>query len=539
MLLPLCLAAPSGAGALEDLREALKVPVDDLRARDQELRRCTANLRTLGELSQALLLPEWRDEEIDPQVAGVDRAVWRSLADRFEGQIRDILRGEDVPRKLGAVGLLGETGEQACALGRRTDLLRGLAAVIVQFMKESDPRFVEASARALGQIHPDPQLALPALKRLLDGDDAGQRLAAAEGLLSLMNGAATRARKGRSNNRAEALRAEAGVVGSLVVPVAARGLGDEQPEVRRACVGTLREAAALANALVGEAHCPQDAEERAIYRQDVELERGALGSLVFTLQVHGPALGRLLTDSDAEVRQSSRRALEALAQARQRLLARAASIETAQPVASPRKQNAAQSMPVAELTAGISDRDVKIRLATLDILEALGPAAAPAAPVVVKALNDPDRFVRWAAARALGKMGAVEAESAVPALTGLLADSDVDLRVAAATALAVYGPSARAAVPALLGALLSDDSGLRVTAMRALERIGFDGPPALPLIRDALEDRNAVVRQNAARLLGKLGPSARDALGSLRLHLKDSSPEVRAAAQEALLSIVR
>jgi HEAT repeat protein len=538
IVLALYLTATSGAGALDDLRDALKSPVDNLSDRDAELRVRVACLRTLGEQSQALLLPEWRDEEIDVQVAIVDRGVWRSLEARFEEGIRELLRGDDVARKIGAVALLGETGEQAVALSRRTDLLRGFAPDLVRFMKQADPRLVEASARALGRIHPDPDVALPALKQLLECDDAGQRLAAAEGLLALMNGPATLARKGRNTNHAEALRAQAGVVGSLVVPVAARGLVDEQAEVRQVCVETLHQAAAMANTLVGERRQPTDAEEWLFYRRDVSMERGALGSVVFTLEAHGPALGRLLSDASAEVRESSRRALEDIAQARQRLVAREETIVKDQKaLASPAGRKSGNSMPVADMVAGLRDRDVNIRLRTLDILEALGPTAAPAGPALVKALNDPNRFVRWAAARALGKVGAVESETAIPALIGMLSDDDVDLRAAAASTLAGYGPAARTAVPVLLAALASEDTSLRVAALRALERIGLESSPALPVIRDALEARDASVRQGAARLLGKLGPSAREALGSLRSHLKDSSPEVRAAAQEALARI--
>src|SRR5262249_39203245 len=268
-------------------------------------------------------------------------------------------------------------------------------------------------------------------KRLLESDDAGQRLAAAEGLLALMNGPATLARKGRNTNRAEALRAQAGGVGSFVAPAAAGGLVGEQAEARQVCVETLHHAAAMANTLVREVRQPTDAEEWLFYRRDVSTERGALGSVVFTLEAHGPALGRLLSDASAEVRESSRRALEDLAQARQRLAARAESAATyQQALASPARRKAGDSFPVADMVAGLRDRDTNTRLKTIDILEALGPTAAPAGPALVKALNDPNRFVRWAAARALGNVGAVESETAIPALIGMLSDDDVDLRAA-------------------------------------------------------------------------------------------------------------
>jgi HEAT repeat protein len=555
-LVGLCLAHPVTAGAIEDLRQALKAPVDNLAKREQDLRDRVAALSQVGEASQALLLQEWRDDEIDPQIAAVDGRVWRTLARRFEESLRDNLRAKDSARKISALTLVSETGVQACALGRRTDFLRDFASDLVNLAKSAEPGVAEAAARALGSIRPDPQLALPPLKQLLDAEDAGQRLAAAEGLLRLMSGASLLARKGQCTKTADSLRAEAGVIGSLVVPVAARGLADPQTDVRRACVETLREAAALANSLVFDPRRPDEPDDWQLYRREVESERGALSPVVFTLEVHGPVLGRLLGDPDGEVRQTARRTLEELALARQRLLARTDSIAPPLPRSDtqltprtaseptttrllPGERARRERMPVEALVPGLSDRDVKTRLATIDVLEALGPAAAPAGQALVKALGDSNRFVRWAAARALGTIGAVVPETAVPALIKLLSDSDVDLRVAAATTLARYGQAARPALPALIGALGGDDATLRVAALNALASIGLEAQPALPAIRDALDDRDAQVRQSAARLLGKFGPSARDALDSLRMRLKDVNPEVRTAARDALMNIGR
>src|SRR6266404_563756 len=86
---------------------------------------------------------------------------------------------------------------------------------------------------------------------------------------------------------------------------------------------------------------------------------------------------------------------------------------------------------LAPLTAALVARDVRARRAAIDVLEALGQEAAPAAPSLVRALADPDRFVRWAAARTLGQLAPEQAATAVPGLARLLSDADLDLRVAA------------------------------------------------------------------------------------------------------------
>src|SRR5262249_40415103 len=59
---------------------------------------------------------------------------------------------------------------------------------------------------------------------------------------------------------------------------------------------------------------------------------------------------------------------------------------------------------VDPLVKGLSDPAVSARMASVDALELMGLGAMPAAPALARALGDCDRFVRWAAARVLGKM---------------------------------------------------------------------------------------------------------------------------------------
>src|SRR5262249_21320262 len=161
----------------------------------------------------------------------------------------------------------------------------------------------------------------------------------------------------------------------------------------------------------------------------------------------------------------------------------------------------------------------------IQVLETLGPTAAPAIPMLVETLHDPDRFVRWAAARALGKIGTQAAEAAVPRLTEQLLDPDVDLRLAAATALEQFGPASRGAVP-LLARLVrgTGEPDLRLEAIRVLEVVGCpDAVPAVPVLAAVLTDRDARIRQAAAKVLGRFGPAARDAVDALQQARNDPS----------------
>ena len=116
----------------------------------------------------------------------------------------------------------------------------------------------------------------------------------------------------------------------------------------------------------------------------------------------------------------------------------------------------------------------------------MGPDAAPVASAVLEATHDPNLFVRWAAARTIGKLGPVEVKRGVSELARLISDEDLDVRAIAAHGLERYGPAARAAVPALTRTVNVGDSEIRVGVMRALDGIGPDAKSAIPAISRAL-----------------------------------------------------
>src|SRR5262249_49067589 len=88
----------------------------------------------------------------------------------------------------------------------------------------------------------------------------------------------------------------------------------------------------------------------------------------------------------------------------------------------PQPKPVADNMPgtVEAMIAGLSDPDFRVRLVSIDVLEIRGTAAVPAIPALVKALRDPNKFVRWSAARTLGKLAPRQADEVVPALMRLL-----------------------------------------------------------------------------------------------------------------------
>ncbi|MEQ8822696.1 MAG: HEAT repeat domain-containing protein [Sumerlaeia bacterium] len=121
-----------------------------------------------------------------------------------------------------------------------------------------------------------------------------------------------------------------------------------------------------------------------------------------------------------------------------------------------------------------------------------------------EALEDKERNIRWAAARALGMAG----DAAIPAydqLKALLRDPYQPIQWAAAHALRDLGRASPGRV--------------------------------VPRLIDALSDPEDNVRWGAARALGEIGPMARDAVATLSGMENDKAGWVQWVAQWALFRI--
>ncbi len=183
-------------------------------------------------------------------------------------------------------------------------------------------------------------------------------------------------------------------------------------------------------------------------------------------------------------------------------------------------------------------------------------ASSAAVAGLLDALEDPDADVRGAAARSLGRLGAV---AAVEPIVYALAGDRLPLSVAGQALLAIR-PAALPRLRALLAApepiarsfavelvgLLGDASDdvsvlerlrdssaeVRAKAARALGRLGTE--QATAALTAALDDRIGFVRVSAARALGAVGD--RDvAPALLRVARSDEFDAARAAASAAAM----
>ncbi|MCG3179128.1 MAG: hypothetical protein BIFFINMI_01459 [Phycisphaerae bacterium] len=223
---------------------------------------------------------------------------------------------------------------------------------------------------------------------------------------------------------------------------------------------------------------------------------------------------------------------------------------------------AALKAAVDPIAAHLLDADAKVRLAAVRDLGRLGPAAASAAPALVKVMKEPD--LGEAACQALGRIG----PAALPALRkgindgdpyfriyvlraiwqfaeGLTPDAallrelrqqlDPDqpppLRIAAAMLIVRLGSRAAETGEALVATLSKPGEGLDEPVVTALAAVG---KAAVPALLAGLRDDRPAVLMGVAEAIGRIGPDAADAAPRLIGWLSDKDWRRRMAAAKAL-----
>jgi HEAT repeat protein len=178
----------------------------------------------------------------------------------------------------------------------------------------------------------------------------------------------------------------------------------------------------------------------------------------------------------------------------------------------------------------LADADPSVVLPALHSLADMG---ADAVPFLTKALGAPGS--RYWATVALAEMGPAAAP-AVPQLTELARDAELDERLQAIHALASIGEAAAAAAPVLAEALECNEPILRVSAAYALGRI--KAAAADEALARVAGDDNALLAEVAAWARARIHPDdpsiVATALERLRAGLKADEPATRAASVTGL-----
>jgi HEAT repeat protein len=550
--------------AVMDLRWALRAPINDrsTESADIQSRKCwvsyyASRLHRLPDLRDALLLRDWRDTDPDPTLAGIDQLARTELLARFEQAVHQALERDEVTGQMAAAGLLADLASSIQENSLYSWSLRSFGPDLVRLVASTNPALASVAARALGRIDAEPDLAIGALSKLLESEVMLARRGAAAGLAGLAE-AGSRELARHNGLLSHSRRVEIIQAAHLAVPVLCGGMADPDPEVRDLCISAIACIARSMASLVRESR-PTAAtvgEDLLVNRRQSDDEEAALGQLALDLKDQTMGLTNALGDPDAGVRLAARHALEEFGSTWQEWQSnlQAGTVQLAQQLPAsmaastawkrdglerPQPLLARLQAALPALAAGVRDPNVQNRRAAVDALEMMGDEAAPAVPALVGALGDPDIFVRWAAARTLGKMTRLDVPAIMPAMLVVLRDPDLDVRLAAAEALRRFGPAARDAVPILLQSVGHGEVSQQLAAIRALASIGQPGDAALPVLTQALAYPDPRVRQASARLLGDLGPAAWPAEPALRQALADRDPEVQRAAGDALLEITR
>jgi HEAT repeat protein len=542
-----------------------------------EVRQRIDRLTRLSDMRRAWQLSDWPRGgtvgfDVSASLLTDDRM---HLAQRFRDTITRILKQGNPTSTLAALTLLGEMGVNLRTPEDVSGMVRGLSPDLAELVRHGPtPEIRVAAARALGEAFADPKLAGAAFNELMQKGSVQERRGAAAATVSLVRVLGElisgQGRPQETTRRKDVGRPDIAAVGQAVIPVITRGLGDSDVGVRRLSAEAFQR---LAGILQDQTPHTRTAETGGEYEPavgEMAAARRQFQPLVETFRDNLASLLRSLSDPDLQVRIAAQRAFADFGLSRQRLLtepaARPAPVpapgtgggeredapgtgeDDQLPGAGPDKAPPpAQADPMLEvlrgalpaLEANLRHPELAIRLGALDILETLGSVAAPSGPALVRAMDDPNRFVRWAAARTVGKLGPIpETKGAVAVLARLLHDEDLDLAVAAAVALERFGPASQPAVADLTWATRTTDAPLRRAAIIALEAIGTGAASAIPALAAVLTDPDPTIRRTAAEALGRFGSVARNTEPALRRVLADEDPEVRRAAAEALLNIL-
>ncbi len=198
-------------------------------------------------------------------------------------------------------------------------------------------------------------------------------------------------------------------------------------------------------------------------------------------------------------------------------------------------QGGSDAVPVLLELLGNQDADwqaAEVRWQAAEILGQIGPDAQASSTALLAALRDSDLHVRLVAATSLTLVD-TPADLAVPALQELL---NTDVSESVLRALSNYGPEAKPALDDLVGVLSNESLGteLRWNAARTLGKMREAGVEAIPAIVQHLKDPAPTVREHCAEALGDIGPLARDTFPALVAVLTDPATRVRRDAVRSL-----
>lgn len=577
-------AGPLPPDFVSQLRVKLENPSPDrVRASLDLIEKMTSS----GELSRALLLPEWQGQYLD----GDNLEIFNAALDKFVITSQKGLSSQSPLVRKQTARIIAETGSVNSGSSSIGGAERSVArdpAFRKSFQKFQDQLFelcktdneVRVDALfCLGRIDSNPGRLGSLVAEILNPKSntpncVPERMAAADSIKARANSIATLVRQRRALNLEELGRSRTHFleVVSALVPSAVIGLSDPYPKVALLCsdcVNELTEAMVDSDIVIQVRDLDPSIQEGndvfasriAAVRQDQK----ELLPMAKTLRTHSAqilTLG-LRRGQDIHARQETLLLLEDFAVIRRKMFdqeARLAKAESLAGLETPKnRMRDLEVFPISEegtnsilqaLLAGLADNESSIRLTTAKSVEAI-----IGLPDILQELRQSDRdrlldallrelddetdiYVQTNLIRVLGMVAPSKHEKIVPALVRMLGTPDVDVRVQTVNALKNFESKASGAVKGLSLVVDQGDPEFRIIAMKAIEAIGTEAAGSLPKIANNLKHTNPEVRAYAARVLGRFGKAAIQHAPDLQKLLNDPSQEVRMRAEEASLQIL-
>lgn len=162
--------------------------------------------------------------------------------------------------------------------------------------------------------------------------------------------------------------------------------------------------------------------------------------------------------------------------------------------------------PIQALIDTLEDPEKRVRRSAAQALVELGVSDQTFLPMLIKASEDPDVFVRRYIYRLLGRLAS--ATEVMPLLMKALREEE-SYETYASDALVEVGSIA---VPSLIEALKDQDKKMRLKAAYTLNGIGMQAQEAVPALVQALQDSEFHVKRWASSALAKIGIHAFPAL---------------------------
>ena len=196
---------------------------------------------------------------------------------------------------------------------------------------------------------------------------------------------------------------------------------------------------------------------------------------------------------------------------------------------------------IENLIRELGDASKTVQRRAIDELAAIAAAGNPAVTEKLRqSIASADRRVRWAAAYAVGQIGAgAFAIACADALCEAMSDDDGDIRWAATDLMVRLGRENLAPISARLLKLAADsDRNARKMALYCIRDLDITGPELLVVVERAVHDSDVHIRLAGLAVLSRLR-DAPEAAARIMLGCLKSDPDagVRRAAASALGNI--